>query len=201
MYRSEDIMKKKQTEGSTMKKVVLLGDSIRLIGYGTPLAEKLKDEFEFWQPENNSRFANYLLRQVFDFHGKIEEADIIHFNAGHWDLCELFGDGTFTPIDTYRQTVERLADLFLKEGKKVIFATTTPVRPENPYNRNEVVEAFNAAVVPALQEKGVIINDLYTPVAADIYTNICEDNIHLSDTGIALCVEKTAELLRKAKGI
>ena len=31
-----------------MKKLVLLGDSIRLIGYGTRLAEIMSDEYEVW---------------------------------------------------------------------------------------------------------------------------------------------------------
>lgn len=181
-----------------MKKVILFGDSIRLLGYGKPVAEMLKGEFEIWQSEDNDRFAAYLLRQLFDAREEVANADIIHFNAGLWDVCELFGDGTFTPLDTYVAEIGRLADLFLQGGKKVIFATTTPVRLENEHNRNEVIEEFNAAVVPMLKEKGVIINDLYTPMAADIYANICEDNIHLSEAGIALCVAQTAEVLRKA---
>ena len=40
-----------------MKKAVLIGDSIRMIGYGAPVAERLGDEFEVWQPDDNCRFA------------------------------------------------------------------------------------------------------------------------------------------------
>ena len=50
-----------------MKKVVLLGDSIRLIGYGTKLPEITQGEFEIWQPDDNSRFVQYILRQIFDY--------------------------------------------------------------------------------------------------------------------------------------
>ena len=42
-----------------MKRVVLLGDSIRLIGYGTKVPELLGDGYEVWQPEDNGRFAQY----------------------------------------------------------------------------------------------------------------------------------------------
>ena len=40
-----------------MKKVVLLGDSIRLWGYGTKVPDMLKGEYEVCQPEDNCRFT------------------------------------------------------------------------------------------------------------------------------------------------
>ena len=43
-----------------MKKVTLLGDSIRMIGYGKTVAEALnKDGIEVFQPEENCRFSKY----------------------------------------------------------------------------------------------------------------------------------------------
>ena len=56
---------------------MLLGDSIRLIGYGQKVEEMLKDRFEIWQPEDNCRFAKYTLRMLFDFRQDIENADVI----------------------------------------------------------------------------------------------------------------------------
>ena len=38
-------------------KVTLLGDSIRLIGYGTRVPELLGDDFEVYQPEENCRYS------------------------------------------------------------------------------------------------------------------------------------------------
>ena len=49
-----------------MKKVALLGDSIRLIGYGTKVPELLGKEYEVFQPAENCRFVKYTLRGVFD---------------------------------------------------------------------------------------------------------------------------------------
>ena len=49
-----------------MKKLVFLGDSIRLMGYGYQVAELLSDEYETWQPGDNCRFAAYTLRMCFD---------------------------------------------------------------------------------------------------------------------------------------
>ncbi|MBQ6163788.1 MAG: SGNH/GDSL hydrolase family protein [Clostridia bacterium] len=182
------------------KKIVLLGDSIRLIGYGASVPELLGEDYEVWQPEDNGRFVSYVLRQIFDSAVKIDAADVVHFNAGEWDVCELFGDGPFTPEEMYVSQILRIARILQDRGKKVIFATTTPVRPENTYNRTCVIERFNSLVVPPLREMGVAINDLYSVVAADIYANVCDDTIHLSEQGIRLCAESTANAIREVCG-
>jgi hypothetical protein len=180
-----------------MKKVVLIGDSIRLIGYGTPVAERLSDEFEVWQPDDNCRFAQYTLRGIWDWQEGIKGADIIHWNNGLWDICHLFGDGEFTPINEYVDIMLRLARLFKQRASTVIFATTTPVRPENVHNKNEVIAAYNEAIVPKLKEMGIVINDLYTPISKDVYKYICEDTIHLSQDGITLAADMVEAVIRE----
>jgi hypothetical protein len=92
-----------------MKKVVLLGDSIRLWGYGTKLAEVLGDGYEVCQPEDNCRFTKYTLRGMFDWADLIKDADVIHWNNGLWDATELFGDGTFTTEEEYIRDCVRIA--------------------------------------------------------------------------------------------
>ena len=180
-----------------MKKIVLLGDSIRLIGYGAPVAERLSSEYEVWQPDDNCRFAQYTLRGMWDWQEGLCGADIVHWNNGLWDICQLFGDGAFTPIDEYVSTMLRIARILKERAKTVIFATTTPVRPENVHNKNEVIEAYNKALVPRLAEMGIIINDLYSPLADDIYKFICADTIHLSDDGIALAADMVEAVIRR----
>lgn len=44
------------------KKVALLGDSIRLIGYGQIVPQMLGENYEVFQTEDNCRFAKYTLR-------------------------------------------------------------------------------------------------------------------------------------------
>ena len=81
-----------------MKKVTLLGDSIRQIGYGKSVEEALKKEgIEVFQPEENCRFARYTFRMLFDYKDQIAGSDVIHWNNGLWDVSDLFGDGQFTP--------------------------------------------------------------------------------------------------------
>ena len=179
-----------------MKKVVLIGDSIRMIGYGAPVAESLKGDFEVWQPDDNCRFAQYTLRGLWDWQDGMRDADIIHWNNGLWDICDLFDDGPFTPKNEYVETMLRIARILKQRSKTVIFATITPVRPENLHNKNEVIEEYNEALVPKLREMGIVINDLYTPIKKDVYKYICDDTIHLSEEGITLAKDMVESVIR-----
>ena len=181
-----------------MKKVVLLGDSIRLIGYGARTAELLGPEYSVWQPEDNCRFASYTLRMLFEYKDQLEGADVIHWNNGLWDVCDLFGDGAFTPLEDYVRLIARIAAVLKTYAKTVIFATTTPPSPDMWGHNINRLKAYNEAAVATLTEMGVLVNDLFTPVAADIPTMIAEDHLHLSDRGIEICAAQVADCIRKA---
>lgn len=180
-------------------KVTLLGDSIRQIGYGTKVPEMLGEDFEVFQPVDNCRFVKYTLRMLFDLEEQMRGSDIVHWNNGLWDVCNLFGDGTFSSVDEYVENMLRVADILQKRYKVVIFATITPVRKENPHNKNSDIEKFNSAIVPKLQERGIIINDLYSLVTQDIEKYIREDDmIHLTDDGIELCSKQVTKMILEA---
>ena len=181
-----------------MIKVTLLGDSIRQIGYGLKVPELLGESFEVFQPDINCKFAKFTLRGLFDWDQQMAGSRIVHWNNGLWDVCDLFGDGLFSTEEEYSRNILRIADLLLKKYDKVIFATTTPVASQNSYNSNANIERYNALVVPALQAKGVIINDLYKLVSADIDRYICDDHIHLTEEGIKACSEQVAAIIRSA---
>ncbi|MBP5273784.1 MAG: SGNH/GDSL hydrolase family protein [Abditibacteriota bacterium] len=182
-----------------MIKVVLLGDSIRQ-NYGPMTVEKLGASYSVWQPEDNCRFIKYTQRGVFyDWRESIEGCDIVHFNCGLWDTCDLCGDGPFSDIDEYTAQLVRTARQLQKMSKKVIFASTTPVRPGQEHNTNERITAYNKAAVGALEQIGVLINDLWTPVYADLEGCIrADDLIHLTEKGIDICSELVAGAVRRA---
>lgn len=181
-----------------MKKVVLLGDSIRKMGYGTKVPSLLGDDFSVWQTDDNGRFVAYTLRMLFDYRDELD-CDIVHWNNGLWDECNLFGEGSFTRLEDYVDTAVRIVRILQTHAKKIIFATTTPVTDQNPYNHNVTIRQFNAAIVPVLTDMGVIINDLYSVCAADIDKYIRkDDNIHLTDAGIDVCAAQVADVIRKA---
>ena len=180
-----------------MKKVVLLGDSIRQIGYGQKVAELLQGECEVWQPADNCRFAKYTLRLLFDFKEEIKGSDVIHWNNGLWDICDLFGDGAFTSLDEYVNNMVRIAKLLKGLGKTVIFATTTPTKSGHPHGDRARIIRYNEKVVEELKKEGIIINDLFTLMDAHRDDGIREDDkIHLSEKGIELCAEQVVNIIR-----
>ena len=179
------------------KKVVLLGDSIRLWGYGTKVPELLSEEYDVVQPEDNCRFTKYTLRGLFDWGELLRGADIIHWNNGLWDATELFEDGTFTTEEEYISDITRIARVLKKITPKVIFATTTPVWDEFEYTHNDKIDRFNEIIIPVLKNEGVIINDIGSAVKCDVHKYVKEcDKIHLSDEGIDLCSKMVADAIK-----
>ena len=181
-----------------MKKVVLLGDSIRLIGYGPKVPQMLGEDYTVFQSEDNCRFVKYTLRCLFEWREDIKDADIIHWNNGLWDCTEIFDDGLFTSEEEYIENMLRVATLLKKITPNVIFATTTPVWDEFEWTHNDKIERFNEIIVPKLKEIGVKINDLHSLVVKDVHKYIKEcDMIHLSDEGIQLCAEAVCKAIKE----
>ena len=181
-----------------MKKVVLLGDSIRLF-YAPRVIELLGDEYQVWTPTDNCRFVKNTLRMLFDFRSDIDGADVIHWNNGLWDTSTgLFGDGLpFTTEDEYVSNMLRVAAILKKMAPRVIFATTTPCRPDYEYNDNDVINLYNAVIVPKLKEMGIEINDLHSLVNQDVYKYIRDDDkLHINDCGIELCANQVAKVIK-----
>ena len=182
-----------------MKKIVLLGDSIRLIGYGPEVPVLLGDGYEVWQPEDNGRYSTYTLHAVMHYWlNEIRGADLIHWNNGLWDV-QIGADGEpLTPLDVYVRTMCRIADLLRANAKTVVFASTTPVRNVHPNISNADVDRYNAALLPFLREKGILLDDLNALVKTDPDRYIrADDNIHLTAEGNALCAERVAGLIRE----
>ena len=181
------------------KKVVLLGDSIRLIGYGLHVPEMLGDEYEVWQPEDNCRFTFYTLRILHDFKDSIKGADVIHWNNGLWDVSDFFGDGSFTPIEVYVEQLKRIAGILKTYAPTVIFATTTVPAPNGIEDQNdERIKLFNKAAVEALEPMGIIINDIFPMVYGHTDEMICDDKLHLSEVGAKKIAARVADVIRDA---
>ena len=178
-----------------MKKIILLGDSIRL-SYVNRVRELLGEDYTVWQPEDNCRFAAYTLRMLFDYKAQLEGADIIHFNCGLWDMCDLFGDGPFTPLEVYVEQMVRIAKILKTYAPVVIFATTTPPSPKMWGHDLDRVRAYNAAAMAALEPLGILFDDLFTPVAEDIDRMISEDFLHASPYGVEILANRVADCIK-----
>ena len=180
-----------------MKKVVLLGDSIRRIGYGTVVPELLGGEYNVWQPEENCMYIKATFRGLYEWMENIRGADIIHWNNGLWDVYDLYGDGTLSTEKEYVENVVRTAKILLRITPNVIFATTTPIRKGHPDIDIKNIIAFNKAATSELKKTGVSINDLYSFVAPNIEKYIREDDkIHLTEEGIKAVGKEVSDYIR-----
>ena len=185
-------------------KVTLLGDSIRQIGYGTVVPEMLGEEFEVYQPKENGRFAANTLRGLFDWREDMKGSNIIHWNNGIWDVLDHFGDGPFSSTEQYVETMLRIARILKSRCDVLIFATTTAlgeevvdIVEEGIIIRESVIRDFNAALVPKLEEMGVVINDLYA-LTAEHREYIRPDKFHLSELGIKKVGEEVTKVIKTA---
>ena len=177
-------------------KVALLGDSIRLIGYGTKVPALLGEDFEVYQPAENCRFSKYTQWYIHVWSKKMVGTQIIHWNNGLWDLFN-HGEGVFSSEQEYLNNMLYIADQLLKVAPVVIFATTTPVTDAHPNIQNADIVRYNELIVPELKKKGIIINDLHALVTKDVDRYIrSDDNIHLTDAGIDACANQVASVIK-----
>ena len=191
-------------EGEFNMKIVLFGDSQRqqYSGYGKRVQEVLKKEgHEVFQPEDNSRFTKYLLRQIADYRKDIQDADIIHFNAGHWDVGVMFKSDNepFTPLEEYLSNLRRIVAEFKLITPHIIFATTSPVKSTHVDETNEMIEKYNTAAVKLMKELGVKIDDIYSVVLPQLEECVlgAPDSIHPTEKGKLVQAEQVLKVIHE----
>ncbi|MBP1587737.1 MAG: SGNH/GDSL hydrolase family protein [Clostridia bacterium] len=194
-----------------MKKVLLLGDSIRM-GYDDYVKELLAGEFEVvYDPEDNGRFAAYTLWQANQFFKHHGHFDVVHWNNGYWDMnIEAPMVEAIHPVEEYVYFLGRILAEIRRNGAIPIFATTTPILAKGQaadvagtgadsinYD-NEWVVNYNAAAKAFMAREGVAVNDLYEICLEDPHFYKCPDQLHLTGEGYRRMAEAVAEAVRKA---
>ena len=192
-----------------MKKILLIGDSIRK-GYCEYVKEKLSDVAEVYYDEENCRFAEYVLRYFNAWCRKLELADdidMVHWNAGLWDVLEMFGDEPLTTPDYYRNVIVRITKrirMFFPKAK-IVFALTTAVdesllKPDF-MRRNSVIRQYNDIAIEALTPLGVSFNDLYS-ITESCDPDCRSDGVHFNcDAGVAMMGEAVVNNIRRELSI
>ena len=152
-----------------MKKIILIGDSVRM-GYDKYVKDALAGVAEVYYPEENCRFAEYVLREAHEWKAKFgcrDDVDLVHWNAGLWDCLELFGDEPLTTLDYYKNAIARIDKRLrmLYPKAKIVFATSTSVNEQKAkptfMRHNSIIEKYNAAALEVLSDTDTLINDLY----------------------------------------
>lgn len=184
-----------------MKKILLLGDSIRL-GYDTYVKNALQTVAEVYFPPENCAFAQYTLRWVNEWKQKVgypDDMDLVHWNVGLWDVLRILDDDTFTSPEYYGETLKRLHKrlrVLFPKAKQVFALSTSVVEElyEPPYQRrNADIERFNKIAVETLSPLGVTINDLYS-ITKDAPSCCRSDMTHFYTTeGIRLIGQRVLQ--------
>ena len=193
-----------------MKKILLLGDSIRQ-NYQEYVKEELKNTAEVYYPNDNGKFCYYTLRYVHDWirilsDGK-NDFDIIHFNCGLWDVLRLSNEEhTFTSEEEYAELLVRIYNRikFFCPKAKIVFALSTCViepgfEPGKQYavRKNEDICRFNRIAERVFNDLEVEVNDLYS-ISISLPLEAHSDQVHFETEqgkcalakGVVDCLEK-----------
>lgn len=192
-----------------MKKILLLGDSIRM-GYASYIKDNLKNTCEvIYDEQDNGRFAAYTLWQANQLFMKYGHFDIVHWNNGYWDM-NIEGPMTdaIHPIDEYIHFLKRIIKEIRRNGAKIIFATTTPVLSEGHaadntgtnvdirYNNKWVID-YNDAAKKLMDSENIAVNDLYSLMLNDKNYYKSDDLLHLTEKGSKICAKQASEMIKK----
>ena len=163
-----------------MKRVLLLGDSIRM-GYDKKVRELLKDEYEvIFAEEDNGRFAAYTLWQANQFFKQYGHFDLVHWNNGYWDMnIENPMTEAIHPVEEYVNFLKRIIRLIRENGAQIVFATTTPIYQSGESKDNTGTEAsinysndwvleYNAAACRVMEEERILRRDLSRVFSAKV---------------------------------
>ncbi|MBQ8850736.1 MAG: SGNH/GDSL hydrolase family protein [Clostridia bacterium] len=192
-----------------MKKILLIGDSIRK-GYDKYVELAMEDVAKVYYPNENCRFAAYVLRHLPNWKKELElgdDVDCIHWNAGLWDDLHQIDGKPLTDIALYKEYIERICHTMplLFPNATFIFATSTAVQ-EDKYNGyfkryNCETEEYNAAAIEIVTRYGHKINDLYA-LTKDMPKSFYTDCTHFyTKEGTKLSTEAVLRCLEADLGV
>lgn len=191
-----------------MKNLLLIGDSIRM-GYDKSVKKTLEGKANVIFPQENCRFAAYVLRYFHEYLGeyKGEDIDVIHWNAGLWDCLRIFEEDPQTPVEVYAYYIERICVRIKKlcPNARVIFATSTKVLSEkmkvNFKRYNEEIEKYNEVAVNVVKKYGFEVNDLYA-LSLTLPEDVHSDPVHYyTPVGTEAFTNKVLSVVAPALGI
>lgn len=190
-----------------MKKVLLLGDSIRL-GYCNFVKNELANTMEVCFPDENCQFTQQTLVSLPRWLNAMpvakEEIDLVHWNNGHWDVAHFHDDEySLNTPEMYGIMLERIyrkLRIFCPNAK-IVFALTTPVNPANipmanPRSNSEI-EKYNAVAAEVMKKLDVKVNDLYTLAKENISEELYADYCHYTQEGYAILGNQVIKVIKE----
>jgi dienelactone hydrolase/lysophospholipase L1-like esterase len=187
---------------STLPKVVLIGDSIRL-GYAPKVIERLEGRaIVVSLPANGGDSANVLAHLDESIR---EQPDVIHVNCGLHDLKRLKADGTHqVELDRYAENLKKIVARLRAETKAaLVFANTTPIIDARhalrkaDFDRVEAdVKRYNETAEKVMREAGVPVHDLHWVVEqGGAETMLGRDGTHYTPAASDRLAEAVADVV------
>ena len=178
-----------------MKRVCLIGDSIRM-GYEPTVRKELADVADIFAPTENGQHTVNLLLHFYEWIQQKNPA-VVHIAAGGWDVRNVIRGvaGNIVPLEAYRQNVDRLLTLIQTHTRATtIWATITPMNIAANFKHHEAtghpgrtegdIERYNAAAMEVARAHGVPVNDIYAVVQREGKEQmLCPDGVHLNADG------------------
>jgi lysophospholipase L1-like esterase len=177
-----------KAERRSLKKVLLIGDSIRM-GYQKTVENELRDIGAVRSPKQNCYDSTAVLSHL-DEWVLLRKPGLVHINCGLHDVKrDKETSDINTPVGIYRSNVERILISILGQTEaQVIWATTTPVIEKwhnncKDFNRfTDDITEYNAAALAVCRDVGVEVNDLHGfVVSTGIETLMAPDGVHYTD--------------------
>jgi hypothetical protein len=180
---------------TNLPRVLLIGDSITRAYY--PEVEKHLAGKAYVGRLSSSAFISdpVLLKQIEMVLGQYK-FDVIHFNNGMhgWQHSDKEYEQAFPK---FLKTIEKYAP-----NAKLIWANTTPLKvspilPSGDQTQatDERIAARNAIALKFVQPKGILVDDLNTPMRS--HPEFHSDNVHFNDQGVALQAAQVAAYVEK----
>jgi lysophospholipase L1-like esterase len=193
-----------------MKRVVLLGDSIRM-GYLPTVRADLAGVVHVISPtENGQHTVNELLH--LQEWAICHQPDVVHINAGLWDMRRVVRGvaENVIPPAVYQQNVATILRLLREHTQaKLIWATTTPIHHGNAnlthdragYAGRDASEIarYNQLAIEAAKAQDATINDLHaTVISAGIDKVLASDGVHFTPEGYEMLGHQVSKAIRSA---
>lgn len=183
--------------------LLLIGDSIRM-GYCATVAAELADIARVVYPAENCSNSQFIMTKLEHWKQQWPEAALVHVNFGQWDVARFNGttERLTSPGEYGRNAriiFQALRDMY--PAAKLVFATTTPMRPgpyEGPHPRTDAdVDEYNAIAVPIARGFGMEIDDL-NAFARGWTAEAYADAVHYTPEAFARLGREVARVLRKS---
>jgi beta-glucosidase len=166
--------------------ILLLGDSITRAYFPT-VAKRLAGKANVYLFATSCSSGDPRLAQQLRLYFETAPSfRVIHFNNGMhgWDLSETaFAAGLPGMIDELRKE---------RPGSRLIWATITPVRKDDPFGAaNARIDARNAAALAVMKQNGIPIDDQHALMQG--HEDLHLDDVHFNEKGSEMEGDQAAE--------